>query len=238
MRDFLAFPNFGTILFWPISLLIISSGSSGLFKFGCFNYIFLKIYLRDKLEKGPSKFLAYIRNTIPAKSFWTPSEESPPPLPLFPCCSDDVDFSFDFFPTCKTTLGKGSAKCQTKCCYDVRDFLAFPNFGTILFWPISLLIISSGSSGLFKFGCFNYIFLKIYLRDKLEKGPSKFLAYIRNTIPAKSFWTPSEESPPPLPLFPCCSDDVDFSFDFFPTCKTTLGKGYGGKRKPLSNVIV
>ena len=40
--------------------------------------------------------------------------------------------------------------------YDVCDFLSFPNFGTILFWLTSLLIISSGSSGLFTFGCFNY----------------------------------------------------------------------------------
>ena len=51
----------------------------------------------------------------------------------------------------------------------------------------------------------------------------------QSTIPAKSFWTASEESPPPLPLFQCCSNDVDFSFDFFRTCKTTLGRGYGGK---------
>ena len=70
------------------------------------------------------------------------------------------------------------------------------------------------------------------------KRPSKFQAYIRNTIPAKSFWTPSEESPLPLLLFQCCSNDVDFSFNFFRTCKTTLVRGYGGKRNPLSNVIV
>ena len=50
------------------------------------------------------------------------------------------------------------------------------------------------------------------------------------TIPAKSFWTPSEESPPPLPLIQCCYNDVDFSFGFFRTCKTTLGRGNGGIR--------
>ena len=49
-------------------------------------------------------------------------------------------------------------------------FFSFPNFGTILFWPISLLIISSGSSGLFTFGCFNYVFLKIYHVTSLKKA--------------------------------------------------------------------
>ena len=44
----------------------------------------------------------------------------------------------------------------------------------------------------------------------------------QTTIPAKSLWPPSEESPPPLPLFQCCYNDVDFSFDI-------SGRGYGGK---------
>ena len=109
------------------------------------------------------------------------------------------------------------------------DFLSFPNVGTILFWPISLLIISSGSSGLFTFGCFILCFFENLSRDKLEKGPSKFLAYIRNTIPAKSLWPPSEESPPPLPLFQCCYNDVDFSFDIFLNLQNRLGRWYGGK---------
>ena len=99
--------------------------------------------------------------------------------------------------------------------YDVCDFLSFPNFGKILFWPISLLIISCGSSGFFTFGCFILCLFENLSRGKLERGSSKFLAYIRNTIPAKSLWPPSEESPPPLPLFQCCYNDVDFSFDFF-----------------------
>ena len=118
------------------------------------------------------------------------------------------------------------------------DFRSFPNFGTILFWPISLLIISSGSSGLFTFGCFNYVFLKVYHVTSLEKAPSKFLAYIKNTIPARSLWPPSEESPPPLPLFQCCYNDVDFSFDIFLNLQNNIGHGVWGKRKPLSNVIV
>ena len=108
----------------------------------------------------------------------------------------------------------------------------------ILFWPISLLIISSGSSGLFTFGCFILCFFENLSRDKLEKGPSKFLAYMRNTIPAKSLWPPSEESPPPLPLFQCCYNDVDFSFDIFLNLQNNIGQGVWGKRKPLSNVIV
>ena len=125
----------------------------------------------------------------------------------------------------------------------MRDFLSFPNFGTILLWPISLLIISSGSSGLFKFGCFNYVFLKIYYVTSLKKAhqiPSIYKEY----NPSQTFLRnvsqkPSEESPPPLPLFQCCSNDVDFSFDFFPTCKTTLGRGYGGKKgSHCPNVIV
>ena len=122
--------------------------------------------------------------------------------------------------------------------YDVCDFLSFPNFGTILFWPISLLIISSGSSGLFTFGCFILCLFENLSRDKLEKGSSKFPAYIRNTILAKSLWPPSEESPPPLPLFQCCYNDVDFSFNFFLNLQNNIGQGVWGKRKPLSNVIV
>ena len=106
---------------------------------------------------------------------------------------------------------------------------AFPNFGTTLFWPISLLIIFSGSSGLFTFGCFILCFFENLSRDKLEKGPSKFLAYIRNTISAKSLWPPSDESPPPLPLFQCCYNDVDFSFDIFLNLQNNIGRGYGGK---------
>ena len=131
-----------------------------------------------------------------------------------------------------------TCKTPKKCCYDVCDFLSFPNFGTILLWPISLLIISSGSSGLFTFGCFILCLFENPSRDKLEKGPSKFLAYIRNTIPAKSLWPPSEESPPPLPLFQCCYNDVDFSLDFFFNLQNNIGQGVWGKRKPLSNVIV
>ena len=118
------------------------------------------------------------------------------------------------------------------------DFLSFPNFGTLLFWPISLLIISSDSSGLFTFGCFILCLFENLSRDKLEKDPSKFLAYIRNTIPAKSLWPPSEESPPPLPLFRCCYDDVGFSFDIFLNLQNNIGQGVWGKSKPLSNVIV
>ena len=63
-----------------------------------------------------------------------------------------------------------NAKQNAVMSYDVCDFLSFPNFGTILFWPISLLIISSGSSGLFTFGCFNYVVLKIYHVTSLKKA--------------------------------------------------------------------
>ena len=48
-------------------------------------------------------------------------------------------------------------------------------------------------------------------------------------IPAKCFWTPSEESPPLLPLFQCCSNDVDFSFDFFQPAKQHWAGGMGEK---------
>ena len=58
------------------------------------------------------------------------------------------------------------------------------------------------------------------------------------TIPAKSLWPPSEESPPPLPLFQCCYNDVDFSFDIFLNLQNNIGQVVWGKRKPLSNVIV
>ena len=58
------------------------------------------------------------------------------------------------------------------------------------------------------------------------------------TIPAKSLWPPSEESPPPLPLFQCCYNDVDFSFDIFLNLQNNIGQGVWGKTKPLSNVIV
>ena len=58
------------------------------------------------------------------------------------------------------------------------------------------------------------------------------------TIPAKSLWPPSEESPPPLPLFQCCYNDVDFYFDIFLNLRNNIGQGVWGKRKLLSNVIV
>ena len=64
------------------------------------------------------------------------------------------------------------------------------------------------------------------------------LLNLRATIPAKSLWPPSEESPPPLPLFQCCYNDVDFSFDIFLNLQNNIGQGVWGKRKPLSNVIV
>ena len=76
-------------------------------------------------------------------------------------------------------------------------FFSFPNFGTILFWPISLLIISSGSSGLFTFGCFILCLFENLSRDKLEKGPSKFLAYIRNTNPSQKFLATLRRKPSP-----------------------------------------
>ena len=58
------------------------------------------------------------------------------------------------------------------------------------------------------------------------------------TIPAKSLWPPSEENPPPLPLFQCCYNDVDFSFDIFLNLQNNIGQGVWGKSKPLYNVIV
>ena len=58
------------------------------------------------------------------------------------------------------------------------------------------------------------------------------------TISAKSLWPPSDESPPPLPLFQSCYNDVDFSFDIFLNLQNNIGQGVWGKRKPLSNVIV
>ena len=58
------------------------------------------------------------------------------------------------------------------------------------------------------------------------------------TISAKSLWPPSEESPPQLPLFQCCYNNVDFSFDIFLNLQNNIGQGVWGKSKPLSNVIV
>ena len=40
------------------------------------------------------------------------------------------------------------------------------------------------------------------------------------------------------PLFQCCYNDVDFSFDIFLNLQNNIGQGVWGKRKPLSNVIV
>ena len=114
---------------------------------------------------------------------------------------------------------------QTKCCCDVCDFLSFPLRHDII-WPISLLIISSCSSGLFTF---ELCLFENLSHDKLKKGSSKFLAYISNTIPAKSLWPPSEESPPPLPLFQCCYNDVDFSFDIFLNLQNNWAGGMGEK---------
>ena len=51
-----------------------------------------------------------------------------------------------------------------------------------------------------------------------------------STISAKSLWPPSDESTPPLPLFQCCYNDVDFSFDiFFEPAKQHWAGGNGGK---------
>ena len=52
-----------------------------------------------------------------------------------------------------------------------------------------------------------------------------------STIPAKSLWSPSEESPPPLPLFQCCYNDVDFSFDIFLNLQNNIGQGVWGKKE-------
>ena len=60
------------------------------------------------------------------------------------------------------------------------------------------------------------------------KGGSKGLVA---TIPVKSLWPPSEESPPPLPLFQCCSNDVDFSFDIFSNLQNNIGQGVWGKKE-------
>ena len=43
----------------------------------------------------------------PSQKSWTPSEESPPPLPLIQCCYNDVNFSFGFFFS-NLQWGKGS----------------------------------------------------------------------------------------------------------------------------------
>ena len=51
------------------------------------------------------------------------------------------------------------------------------------------------------------------------------------TISAKNLWTSSEE-PPPLPLFQCCYNDVDFSFSIFFE-PVTLGRGKMGKIIPF-----
>ena len=77
------------------------------------------------------------------------------------------------------------------------------------------------------------------VKKKLHKAlrSVQFLASF-TTIPAKSFWPPSEESPPLLPLFQCCYNDVDFSFDIFLHLQNNIGQGVWGKSKPLSNVIV
>ena len=83
---------------------------------------------------------------------------------------------------------------------DVCDFLCFPNFGTILFWPISLLIISSGSSGLFTFGCFNYVFLKIYHVTSLKKARKIPSIYKEYNPSQKSLATLRRKPSPAFPL--------------------------------------
>ena len=49
---------------------------------------------------------------------------------------------------------------------------------------------------------------------------------------------PQTKAPPPLPLFQCCYNNVDFSFDIFLNLQNNIGQGVWGERKPLSNIIV
>ena len=93
------------------------------------------------------------------------------------------------------------AKRQTKCCYDVCDFLSFPNVGTILFWPISLLIISSGSSGLFTFGCFYIMFFWKSITWQAWKRPIEIPSIYKEYNPSqKSLATLRRKPSPASPL--------------------------------------
>ena len=49
---------------------------------------------------------------------------------------------------------------------------------------------------------------------------------------------PQKKALPRFPSFTVAPMMSTFLSIIFRTCKTTLGKGYGGKRKPLTNVIV
>ena len=83
--------------------------------------------------------------------------------------------------------------------------------------------------------------LQYFTRNPEVKAKVKYdcsVPILEAAISAKSLWPPSDESPPPLPLFQCCYNDVDFSFDIFLNLQNNIGQGVCGKRKPLSNVIV
>ena len=54
----------------------------------------------------------------------------------------------------------------------------------------------------------------------------------------KSLATLRRKPSPASPLLNVAPMMLTFLSIFFRTCKTTLDRGYGGKRKPLSNVIV
>ena len=61
------------------------------------------------------------------------------------------------------------------------------------------------------------------------KRPIEIPSILRNTISAKSLWPPSDKSPPRFPSFNVATMMSTFLSIFFWTCKTTLGRGYGGK---------
>ena len=93
------------------------------------------------------------------------------------------------------------------------------------------LTLSSSSMSVFwlmKFHLWRWLSAMYSVGITKIKGGSKGLVA---TIPVKSLWPPSEESPPPLPLFQCCSNDVNFSFDIFSNLQNNIGQGVWGKKE-------
>ena len=72
----------------------------------------------------PSQYIQRLPHACynPSQVSWPPSEESPPPLPLFQCCYNDVDFYFNIFfePAKQHWAGDMGEKEAAVQCYCLR----------------------------------------------------------------------------------------------------------------------